>query len=495
VRVFFDVLSIPVPLPFREDIMAIFKITSATNRLNSAGDAFGPPADDSPGADTLIVDPGAFLISTAVGGTGAFFANTGAWTVTVNGSIVSQGFDGIILDAGNTAVSTIKIGASGAVQGDDFGIFLGSSANINNAGTVSGGTGIEMFNGGTHRITNSGIINGTAFSIFEAGGSIDTVRNSGRIIGTMSLGGGNDIVTNFAIVGDVIKSGTIIDTISLGGGDDKFTGGANLERVADENGADIVSLGGGRDTYIATGNTGADGIDTVKGGAGIDTYDASGATSALGINLDTVAHDFAPFFPGTNTVAANTATGPDIAGSAKDAIFGFENANGGAGSDIIYGSGAGNVLNGGPGTDDLFGFGGNDTLDAGAGNDSLIGGPGKDQLTGGLGPDAFLLFAFSDSGITAPTRDLIADFEQGIDKIDLHFLDANKTTAADDAFTFVGTNILTGFSGNPGELHAFWSAVGQIVEGDVNGDKKADFSIELSDPTHAITLTNTSFIL
>jgi hypothetical protein len=28
-----------------------------------------------------------------------------------------------------------------------------------------------------------------------------------------------------------------------------------------------------------------------------------------------------------------------------------------------------------------------------------------------------------------------------------------------------------------GELHAFRSAIGQIIEGDVNGDAKADFSI------------------
>jgi hypothetical protein len=63
------------------------------------------------------------------------------------------------------------------------------------------------------------------------------------------------------------------------------------------------------------------------------------------------------------------------------------------------------------------------------------------------------------------------------------------------ADTFVGTNVPTGFSGNPGELHAYWTATGQIVEGDVNGDKKADFSIELQDPLHAITLTSADFIL
>jgi hypothetical protein len=44
-------------------------------------------------------------------------------------------------------------------------------------------------------------------------------------------------------------------------------------------------------------------------------------------------------------------------------------------------------------------------------------------------------------------------------------------------------------------LHAFWSAIGQIIEGDVNGDKKADFSIEFKDPTHAITLSTSDFFI
>jgi hypothetical protein len=99
----------------------------------------------------------------------------------------------------------------------------------------------------------------------------------------------------------------------------------------------------------------------------------------------------------------------------------------------------------------------------------------------------------SHSGITAATRDLIADFQQGSDRIDLHLIDANKTALGDDAFTFIGTN--TPFTGTAGQLHAFWSAIGQIVEGDVNGDAKADFSIEIADPTHTITLTDTSFVL
>jgi Ca2+-binding RTX toxin-like protein len=142
-----------------------------------------------------------------------------------------------------------------------------------------------------------------------------------------------------------------------------------------------------------------------------------------------------------------------------------------------------------------LGFGGKDTLIGGAGADGLAGGAGADTLIGGPDADVFQFLATSDSGITAATRDLIADFQDGIDIIDLHFIDANKTNAAGtkDAFTFIGTNVP--FTGTAGQLHAFWSAIGQIIEGDVNGDAKADFSIEIADPTILITLTSADFIL
>jgi hypothetical protein len=82
----------------------IYEITRAKSKSTS-GDAF---ASDTPDADTLIVDPGAFLISS--NGNGANLAATFAWTVTVNGLIVSQNGVGIDLAAGNVAGSTITIG-------------------------------------------------------------------------------------------------------------------------------------------------------------------------------------------------------------------------------------------------------------------------------------------------------------------------------------------------------------------------------------------------
>src|SRR5262245_36226883 len=65
----------------RRQIMAIFKVTPATSVFTNA---FGNRAfdSDSSGADNLIVDPGAFLISQF--GNGAVLAPTGAWIVAVN---------------------------------------------------------------------------------------------------------------------------------------------------------------------------------------------------------------------------------------------------------------------------------------------------------------------------------------------------------------------------------------------------------------------------
>ena len=114
-------------------------------------------------------------------------------------------------------------------------------------------------------------------------------------------------------------------------------------------------------------------------------------------------------------------------------------------------------------------------------------------MSGGDDADTFWFAALSDSGVTEATRDVIIDFEAG-DRIQLSYLDANTTNGAiNDAFSFIGTDVA--FSGAPGQLRAVLTSDGQIVEGDVNGDGKADFSILLLDPAHSYTLTQADFVL
>jgi Ca2+-binding RTX toxin-like protein len=136
----------------------------------------------------------------------------------------------------------------------------------------------------------------------------------------------------------------------------------------------------------------------------------------------------------------------------------IENARSGSGDDTLTGNEAANRLESGAGDDSLVGNGGNDIL---------IGGAGADTLTGGAGADSFVYQANSDSAVGAG-RDVIADFTHGSDHIDLTALNASK---------FVGASL---FSGLAGEVRYATFNGATIVELDSNGDRVADFQVELS---------------
>ena len=61
-------------------------------------------------------------------------------------------------------------------------------------------------------------------------------------------------------------------------------------------------------------------------------------------------------------------------------------------------------------------------------------------------------------------------------KVDLESIDADTSTAEDDAFRFVGD----AFSGAAGELRAYDRAGQTLVEADVDGNGLADFSFALN---------------
>jgi serralysin len=137
----------------------------------------------------------------------------------------------------------------------------------------------------------------------------------------------------------------------------------------------------------------------------------------------------------------------------------IEQARGGSGNDTLIGNHAANLL---------AGNGGNDVLDGGAGNDSLSGGRGVDTLTGGAGADTFQYMSIAESGVGVG-RDIVTDFEQGSDLIDLSRLNVG---------TFIGT---ASFSGKVGELRYATFDGTTIIEADTNGDGRGDFQLELAD--------------
>jgi hypothetical protein len=487
-------------------------------------------------ARTVGIDATAFLVASPTAQDSMFLDNSGVWNVTVNGEVFAEGgHAGIVLAGGNPGVSTITIGTEGEVAGNmtsGWGLYADSAENIKNAGTISGNNAILenasanytitnattgvisgglqsilLQGGGVHTISNAGIISGSDHAVFAVGpNGIENVTNTGQLIGTVDLGNGNDTITNsgkingdvllgagddvftnFRVEGTSVVNGTITGTIDLGDGKDKFTGGTNAETVKDGNGADAINLGGGNDRYIATGNTGTDGNDIINGGAGIDTYDASTAAGSVDINLDTVGH---------GSLAASTAfqtagqpNGIGLAGITHDTLTGFENVKLATLGGSVWGTSAANVLDASAtaASSILHGLGGDDTLIGGAGNDVIEGGAGKDTLTGGVwGSDTFMFQAVADSGATRATRDVITDFSgyghQG-DQINLSAIDANTLRAGNQDFQFTSKFVtgdgLGAFTGLAGELRYVPSAAGAILYGDVNGDKIADFSLDV----------------
>jgi len=163
---------------------------------------------------------------------------------------------------------------------------------------------------------------------------------------------------------------------------------------------------------------------------------------------------------------------------------GDDTISGGGGGDVIDGGSGDDILNGEAGHDALVGGSGDDTLDGGGGDDILIGGSGNDELTGGGGTDQLVggsgadRFVFDDvAGSPAQAPDLVFDFNavQG-DQIDVFGIDAISGTMENDEFIFVGDDA---FSGSAGELHLTHDLSDGLLEGDVNGDATADFTINL----------------
>ncbi|HEV2043665.1 MAG TPA: M10 family metallopeptidase C-terminal domain-containing protein, partial [Sphingomicrobium sp.] len=136
----------------------------------------------------------------------------------------------------------------------------------------------------------------------------------------------------------------------------------------------------------------------------------------------------------------------------------IENARSGSGNDALTGNEAANRLDSGAGNDVLIGNGGNDVL---------IGGTGRDMLTGGEGGDSFVYQSNADSAV-GPGRDVITDFTRGSDRIDVSALNAS---------TFIGGAL---FSGAAGQLRTVSFDGTTIIELDSNGDRLADWQIELT---------------
>lgn len=381
----------------------------------------------------------------------------------VNDAGVSiAGGSSVALTAGNTATKfTVQLAATAST-------FVGSSIND----VVTGGAQNDNIDGGAGSDTISG---GTGSDTIYGGAGDDSL-DGGTGVDTLYGGHGNDVFvvdettdkvielsTNTSSTADLVKSSAGTFTLPLyverltllGDATNDINGiGNNLNNIITGNagdnsidggtGNDTMIGGGGSDTYIVDSIS-----DSVTGGAGNDTVKAS-VTYTI-----------------TNTAVENLElTGRTVI-----------NGTGNSSSNSIKGNIAANLLNGAGGNDTILGMDGNDTLSGGLGTDTLTGGNGVDR------------FKFESSYVTDAKVDTITDFSRSLlEKIDLLSIDANTGAANDQAFTFIGTSA---FGSVAGQLR-YTSGTNSTVEGDVDGNGTADFSITVNG---VATLAATDFIL
>jgi len=345
---------------------------------------------------------------------------------------------------------------------------------------------------------------------------------------------------------DVLTGDASGNTIDGRGGNDRIDGGAGNDTLRGGAGDDALFGGTGNDTL-----NGGSGKDTLTGGAGSDIFAFSSASdtgaasasrdvitdftsgedkidlAAIDADIRTAADDAFTFIATKGAAFSNRAGeliwSQDIA-SNKTVVQGDVNGDGVRDfsieltglknltasdftgvtspvtqpptsplptSSVKLGTYRSDRLDGTNSDDVLDGLGGNDRLNGGNGNDTLIGGTGRDILTGGSGRDVFQFKAVSEMGTYANARDIITDFTPGQDRIDLSKIDADSRVSGDQAFTFLAGDD-TIFTKRPGEVA--WHTEGDrtIVQGDINGDGRHDFEIQLSGH---IDLTQGDFIL
>jgi serralysin len=412
-------------------------------------------------------------------------ATTAVVTSLQAGNIISNGGliasfgtgDAVLMTGGGKIINNAQI--VGAIATD-------ATVNFTNAGRFAGyfvstqagpGVGSRIVNKGAMMLSETA--GGTAHvagALISLGSADDSVVNSGQMMGDVWLGDGNNSFdTRLGMIMGKVHGGTGNDTymfsealaIDDAGGIDTLVSRSSFTLGKDFENLTLSGFG----NFTGTGNTAAnvltgnannnylDGLgndDTLLGGAGADTLDGSfGADSLEGQR-------------GNDSLIGN---------------YGEDTLLGGDGNDTMSGGTGADSLAGGNGADLMAGDIGADTMEGGDGADVLIGGAfGTDVMTGGAGADSFVYLTADDSFATQ-AADIITDFTQGEDVIDLALLDPGS-------FAFSGLDPFTG--GAPGLRYRALATGDTAVLIDLNGDGTAEMQVIL---TGGFVLTAADFIL
>lgn len=349
---------------------------------------------------------------------------------------------------GSAAAVAVNLGTHTASGGDAQGDQLSQITDLYGSGfndTLTGdSTGNWLYgDSGADRISggvgDDVLIGGAGADVLNGGPGVDAASYAdswtGVYVSLLSGRGGYGTAEGDALsdISDLIGS-DFGDSMYGDNGDNWIGGGGGVDALRGEGGNDTLRGGAG--------------ADFLYGGAGYNAASYTGSADAVTVNLTTGA-----------------ASGGDAQG---DKLYQITDLIGSGLADTLTGNGNGNWLFGGDGRDWLIGQ---------AGNDVLQGGIGGDALVGGAGADIFWYRDAADSGVSDLARDQIVDFTRGSDRIDLTDIDANTIASGNQNFIFIGT---AGFTGVAGQLRYFGGSDALFVNGDLNGDRVADFAITIT---------------
>lgn len=242
-------------------------------------------------------------------------------TLEVNG-IVNAAHEGVLIGLQSAPFGGVKlhVGESGQVSGDTYGMkIFGQGHELINEGSIT--SAFEgLYTTGSNRIINSGTIHGDTYGVYLGSGTGESINllinkgtisgddlaidgsweyekivNSGKILGDVELGGGDDTF--------IFKAGTVDGTVAGEDGDDKYVVNkagltiteafgegtdrlyssvtiampANVEKLYLTGKADIDATGGTGGNWIY-GNRGANHID---GAGGFDFIDGGKGNDVL----------------------------------------------------------------------------------------------------------------------------------------------------------------------------------------------------------------------
>jgi len=274
---------------------------------------------------------------------------------------------------------------------------------------------------------------------------------------------------------EVLTGGSQSDLINGFGGDDLLLGNFGNDVLHGDDGKDSLFGNEGNDSLDGGLDNSGD-SDRLDGGSGIDTATYSQVQHGISVNL----------IQGQMLGAGNVDTLVSIenvtATNFNDSVVGD------FGNNLIQGADGNDFIDGVSGNDFLSGNSGNDVIKGGAGTDLIVGGNGADKLTGGTEADTFRYFNTADSGVGSFSRDVIADFVHGQDKIDLAFVDAKAGIAGNQTFSFIGSDAFSA----EGQVRVVTEGDHMLVQMNTIGTSGADSVIEL---TGNLNATANDFVL